>query len=578
MSASNGFGSFWVGNSGLSTSSNGIYVSGNNLANLTTEGYVRQRALQADKIYNTTDTTKAIGISKIGSGVTTAEILHSRDIFLDKYFRQENGRESFYNVLSETTDEIETIFQELEGEAFETTLDEVWQAFAELAKDPSDSVNQELIVQKASLFISKAQDLMNGLKEYQSNLNKQVTDTIDTINSLGATIADLNKRIAAIEAGGIETAYTLRDERDKALDELSQYVKIDYEELLDTTVRVKIEGVTFVDMSKGYGMSAYSDDVTGYVEPAWDALSDYDNDVITYVYNIAKGFSTEHNSDIGSLKALLIARGEESSNYVDLLGVSGTSSDTTNVSTLQEIEAMLDTLVHEIVTETNNLVSPLTTLDSSVMFARDTTINGVTYAAGSSMSGVKVWDSESGYLGSDLEGPGQELFSRLFVDRYTEVLGIDSEGNSIKYYVYNEEDYNDTTTLYSTMNLQVNPTLMDDATMLPYQNVQGDVALDLGTALDTLWESNLDALGGYDFVEYYTSIIDHVGILGTTYDSLESTLESTVTAIQSERDQVMTVSSDEELTNMIKYQNAYNAASRYINVINEMVELIVQLI
>ena len=578
MSASNGFGSFWVGNSGLSTSSNGIYVSGNNLANLTTEGYVRQRALQADKIYNTTDTTKAIGISKIGSGVTTAEILHSRDIFLDKYFRQENGRESFYNVLSETTDEIETIFQELEGEAFETTLDEVWQAFAELAKDPSDSVNQELIVQKASLFISKAQDLMNGLKEYQSNLNKQVTDTIDTINSLGATIADLNKRIAAIEAGGIETAYTLRDERDKALDELSQYVKIDYEELLDTTVRVKIEGVTFVDMSKVYGMSAYSDDVTGYVEPAWDALSDYDNDVITYVYNIAKGFSTEHNSDIGSLKALLIARGEESSNYVDLLGVSGTSSDTTNVSTLQEIEAMLDTLVHEIVTETNNLVSPLTTLDSSVMFARDTTINGVTYAAGSSMSGVKVWDSESGYLGSDLEGPGQELFSRLFVDRYTEVLGIDSEGNSIKYYVYNEEDYNDTTTLYSTMNLQVNPTLMDDATMLPYQNVQGDVALDLGTALDTLWESNLDALGGYDFVEYYTSIIDHVGILGTTYDSLESTLESTVTAIQSERDQVMTVSSDEELTNMIKYQNAYNAASRYINVINEMVELIVQLI
>ena len=578
MSASNGFGSFWVGNSGLSTSSNGIYVSGNNLANLTTEGYVRQRALQADKIYNTTDTTKAIGISKIGSGVTTAEILHSRDIFLDKYFRQENGRESFYNVLSETTDEIETIFQELEGEAFETTLDEVWQAFAELAKDPSDSVNQELIVQKASLFISKAQDLMNGLKEYQSNLNKQVTDTIDTINSLGATIADLNKRIAAIEAGGIETAYTLRDERDKALDELSQYVKIDYEELLDTTVRVKIEGVTFVDMSKVYGMSAYSDDVTGYVEPAWDALSDYDNDVITYVYNIAKGFSTEHNSDIGSLKALLIARGEESSNYVDLLGVSGTSSDTTNVSTLQEIEAMLDTLVHEIVTQTNNLVSPLTTLDSSVMFARDTTINGVTYAAGSSMSGVKVWDSESGYLGSDLEGPGQELFSRLFVDRYTEVLGIDSEGNSIKYYVYNEEDYNDTTTLYSTMNLQVNPTLMDDATMLPYQNVQGDVALDLGTALDTLWESNLDALGGYDFVEYYTSIIDHVGILGTTYDSLESTLESTVTAIQSERDQVMTVSSDEELTNMIKYQNAYNAASRYINVINEMVELIVQLI
>ena len=184
MSTSNGFGSFWVGNSGLTTSSNGIYVTGNNLANLHTTGYVRQRLLQADQSYNTMDTTKAIAKSKIGLGVTSAEILHTRDVFLDKYYRQENGRLSFYETLSETTDEIETIFQELEGEAFETSLDDFWQAFAELAKDPSDSVYQELVVQKASLFISKAQSLYQGLKEYQENINQQVVGAVDEINDI----------------------------------------------------------------------------------------------------------------------------------------------------------------------------------------------------------------------------------------------------------------------------------------------------------------------------------------------------------------------------------------------------------
>ena len=37
----------------------------------------------------------------------------------------------------------------------------------------------------------------------------------------------------------------------------------------------------------------------------------------------------------------------------------------------------------------------------------------------------------------------------------------------------------------------------------------------------------------------------------------------------------MGVSSDDELSNMIKYQQAYNAASRYINVVSELIETLV---
>ena len=46
-------------------------------------------------------------------------------------------------------------------------------------------------------------------------------------------------------------------------------------------------------------------------------------------------------------------------------------------------------------------------------------------------------------------------------------------------------------------------------------------------------------------------------------------------SVENSRKQVTGVSSDEELTNLVKYQSAYNAASRYISVISEMTELIV---
>ena len=60
--------------------------------------------------------------------------------------------------------------------------------------------------------------------------------------------------------------------------------------------------------------------------------------------------------------------------------------------------------------------------------------------------------------------------------------------------------------------------------------------------------------------------------IANVYGSTASSLEGTVAAVNNQRQQVIGVSSDEELTYMIKYQNAYNAASRFINVIDEMIE------
>ena len=68
-----------------------------------------------------------------------------------------------------------------------------------------------------------------------------------------------------------------------------------------------------------------------------------------------------------------------------------------------------------------------------------------------------------------------------------------------------------------------------------------------------------------------------VSVNGETYGiyDLDKNQEITVNSTSNAREQIIGVSTDEELSFMIKFQNAYNASSRYINVIDEMLEHVI---
>ena len=71
---------------------------------------------------------------------------------------------------------------------------------------------------------------------------------------------------------------------------------------------------------------------------------------------------------------------------------------------------------------------------------------------------------------------------------------------------------------------------------------------------------------------YYTGMVNSYAEMGEMYKSVADSLEVSVDSIESARQAVIGVSDSDELTKMIKYQNAYNASSRYFNVVNEMME------
>ena len=563
----NGFGSLYIGASGLQNAQYALNTTANNLANVNTTGYVRQQVRFADKTYNKLkDPNKNVNMQQYGLGVSIGDVVHARDIFLDKSYRQENGRKGFYTSFYEITDYVQDLFQELNGEQFKQSVSDLHQAFQELEPNMDNSTQQNLVLEKADLLLSRTKSLYDDMKSYQSNINEQIKDDVDRVNKIGNRIYELNLQIQKVEAGGQETAMTLRDERDNLLDELGGYGSVSIKEDATGFTYVDFESTPFIDDNKCYNIGLQEDKETGFYTPYWTQLSDVDKQQYVRVFKKNEVISTDLNTDVGSIKAKLLARGDGYGTYQDL--ESEEAYDRISGCTMMETEAQVSALLHNIVTKINDAYCPNKTVDTDVTYT-DADGNQV------SLKGKKVLDAANCAVGEDGQLPPRELFTRVGMDRYTKVTGDD--GNT--YYVYNEEDENDSTTLYSLNNISINKELRKQITLMPYKNQNG-TDYPLGEILMSLWNDKEMTLNPYDkkpctFEGYYDKLIGQIGNDGNTFQSASETLTGALSSIDNQRQQTMGVSSDEELTHMIKFQSAYNASSRFMTVISQMTELIV---
>lgn len=532
-------GSLYIGTSGLQTSQNALNTTAHNMSNVNTAGYVRQQVLLADSSYNTISVDMStVSNKQTGLGVTYAATRQVRSYFLDQSYRKESGRSAFYDTSSEALSEIENLFGELDGVTFSESLDNLWKSVQELAKNPSDSVKQGLLVQRASEFISGAKSVYKGLTNYQTNLNNQVKKQVDKINDYGKKIQELNQKISKIEASGVENANDLRDARNQLLDELSTYASITYEENADNIVSVQIEGNDFIKPDVVYEMGLDYDETTGFYTPFWpqnatyteniDGTRDYDIENAK-VFKLQQTISSANDTDIGSLKALMLARGDHAATYKDLddsINGTGYYDDNISQSVIMNVQAEFDQLVHLVADK----------------------INGVLKDA-SDKADAAATTGHSDYM-KDSNGEVLQLFQGI-------------AGNDM-----------------SVNNIQINEELTEQPGKLKFMLDDGSEDQDTADALKALFEDSAYTLNPNvakknTFSEYYSDLISQVGNSGKVYKSILSTQQSTVSEIENGRQRIMGVSQDDELTNMIKFQNAYNASSRYINVISEMLEHII---
>jgi len=516
--------------------------------------------MQGEMKYNTlSKDPAAVSYKQIGQGVAYTKVRQVRDSFLDQTYRREAGRSGFYSNSYQALTQVETIFGELYGATFNESMENIQRSLDELAKTPTDSVVQGLFIQRSVSFLESAQGVYQSLCDYQDNLNLQVQKDVNQINEYGKQILELNKRITRIEAGGVENANDLRDARNQILDELGALARINYKEDTFGNVTVQLEGHDFVTKSTVFDIELDIDGQTGFFTPYWkiDARMTKNPDG-TKTPNIEgaevfKNFSmgsTNPNSqmDIGGVKATLLARGTKRANYTDLQDAEKYNDEIAD-SIIMNIQAEFDQLIHAVAT----------------------TLNGIMAEAA---------DQESGYLCEKVMVNGKEtwqpiqIFQKRVTDGYS--LGIDPADKKTKW-LYNEENPEETETLYSVANLVVNPDLIKEPTKLGLLKADGKEDQQTADKLAASFQAaelhlNPNVTMKSDFTDYYSDLMTQIGNTGMVLKKINENQNDTVEATCYAREQIMGVSSDEELTNMVKFQNAYNASSRYINVVNEMLE------
>ncbi len=587
----NGFGSLYVGASGLRGSQNALNVSANNLTNLDTKGYVRQQTFFVDDHY-VKFSNAAISDQAQGLGVQIGDVVHTRDEFLDASYRQENGRWAFYAAGYEAATEVETLLQEGSGQSFSSSLEGLYNAFNEFAKDPNQEEIENLVVQKASMFISRAKAVNKGMADYQLNINEKIRDDVKKINDLAKTIYKLNIDVQRTEAGGVETAMAARDARDQALDELSKLASISYDENVDGLVRVKIEGQPLVDVDRVYKIEMYEDKATGFVLPYWPQLSDVNRGGYYRVFNTDNVDPTK-NTDIGEVKSLLLARGDHKATYEDMVHLTSAQYDKgLSKSIMMNEEAELDTMIHSMVMQVNQFLSPVEELGETDygkkliqngFISTDPSNPTTVFANGKDITitaNTRVLDEDNCCLGNDKKLPPKELFSRRSTERYTKVTLTNGNGETKELYVYNEEDPEDTATMYTLDELVANKELVEQPGYIPHLHQNDNIAYDVAQNIYDVWNKNGFTLNPSDktpctFENFYAKMCGELADAGSVYKTTSESLEMTRDQIESSRQGVIGVNADEELTDMIKYQNAYNASSRYINVVTAMIDTLI---
>ncbi|HCS00322.1 MAG TPA: hypothetical protein DIS68_05875, partial [Lachnospiraceae bacterium] len=422
----------------------------------------------------------------------------------------------------------------------------------------------------------------------------------------GKKIWALNQDIIAIETGGIERANDLRDTRDKLLDELACLGKIAYDEDIHGVVTIQFEGVDFVTKDyvnemgyiRGYEYNKlFAEDIAkglrgevddSFYVPSWPMLKNQE------VFSVSEDINSDKNTDIGSLKALYNARGNRRATYRDLYPVGETYPEYPNVNNAVVIEGKEYEAVKDPITgHYNNIVADgghtYTVSDDGVVTSVDT---GKVYGT----LGINSRDSKIFYEAKTQRSAIMNVMAEFdnlihgIVTGMNKILSSDGtpEGTDEDVLLFKRIAVPSAgidvshTDGWVTDNLMINPLAQQVPALVNKGFLMSDKSVDQykADALVDLFGNTFSRLSPdtntqLTFAGYYIALTSENATNGRVYYSVSTNQEAMRTSLDNQRQEVVGVSDSDELTHMIRYQNAYNASSRYINTINSMLDTLI---
>lgn len=229
-----------VARQGLNAQQTVIQTAGHNISNVETPGYSRQRVDLAANYPQT------FSYGSIGTGVVIENIRRMRDELLDVSYRKESGGAAASSLRQDLLSSIEGVLGEPSDTGLAAAMDAFWSSWSDLASNPTSGAARSVVQQRGVAVASMLNSFDSQLNDVRTQTSLQLTNALTEVNGLSDSIADLNARIVEAEVGGT-MANDLRDQRDLAIDKLSQFGDVRVLPRNDGSVQVLVGTTSLVD-------------------------------------------------------------------------------------------------------------------------------------------------------------------------------------------------------------------------------------------------------------------------------------------------------------------------------------------
>jgi len=570
-------------------------IISHNVANANTEGYSRQ-SLRVEANYPIT-----MGPGQIGTGVRAVEVLRNYDNFLNQQVSLKKSEYWCWSAQRSAMEEIESIFNETDASGINALMGEFWNAWGDLANNPDGMPERQSLVNKTDNLLSMIHEIDTNLRSYQRHLDSSIQGSITAINSIVTQIADLNKSISSVEIDGMINANDLRDRRDLLLEQLSEYMDINYYEEESTgQVQVYIMGGTPLVLGLNtYELSIENNALTGFSDIVWHDSSGRTVDITSKITGgKLAGWVRVRDTNIGAyLEGLntLAAELVWQVNQLHSLGtgltgsgvmtgtVTGLTSGTDLASDLffsdRYTAGTFDIHVYDSsgnVVNTYHIDPAGSTAGDLVDAINDeSSAGGGEIAAGITSDGrfqVSVNPGFTGYtfaVATPQTGTGTNALAVLGVNTFfswNEAVGVSMDDI--------------TETMRVNEAVKANPSLISSG--YPDENSRvAPGANEVARAVFGLQDRVITNMGGTGvnttLDAFYSSLVARVGVDVQNAVNNEQFNNTLLGQYLRRKESVSGVNIDEEMAELLKYQHLYQAAAKLISISDEMMESLISI-
>lgn len=558
---------------GLFVQQSALYTTGHNISNANTEGYTRQRVnMQATPGFPYPGLNSPQYPGHLGTGVEAHSIQRMRDEFTDRQYRQETNKLGYWDSTLKAINQMEDILNEPSEFGINQAFTEFWKGFQDLSIQPTDSAARKVAIARAESLAEAFNYNYTQLETIQGNLGNEIHVATKQINTVLEKISLINGQIQALEPNGYVTN-DLYDARDLLIDELNEYIPITVERVPSGGMASEVaEGSVRVIFKNG-------------------------NDEIALVNGVHYA-QIQTNGTGGTIDGSMPAKPFENITIVD----SGNTNADNQVGIMDRTQ-----------TKPNpNPDKP----DIPIIVYNNANVE-LNYNSFEASKGklVSLIDSY-GYVQIDADGNpvqdanGQNIIKGIYPEMLQEFnkvakefvavfndahkLGFDLEGTAAadieNFFTPIDEASDIPFAKQMTVNSEIidNPKLIAassrpneegngrwamELSNLQYANIRPGQTITVPGAINPI-TINGD-LGGFTFQDFYTGLIGDLAVMGEMAITNQFNAQTQMITISNARSSMNSVSLDEEMTNMITFQQAYNANARMITVVDETLDKII---